>query len=45
MKKYYNPEMEIVMISAEEDVLTLSVQNLYSGFGSNEENAEGVWNW
>ena len=44
MKKYYNPELEIVMLSENEDVLTMSVQNLYSGFG-NPADQEGVWEW
>lgn len=45
MKKYYNPELEIVMLSENEDVLTMSVQvNAYSGFG-NVNDEEGVWNW
>lgn len=43
MKKYYNPIFEIVMLSENEDVLTMSVQNLYSGFGDGAE--EGVWTW
>lgn len=45
MKKYYNPELEIVMLSENEDVLTMSVQDAaYSGFG-NSNDPEGVWQW
>lgn len=45
MKKYYNPELEIVMLSETEDVLTMSVQqNAYKGFGDAEAE-EGVWVW
>lgn len=45
MKKYYNPELEIVMLSENEDVLTMSVQTtVYSGFGDPND-IEGVWNW
>lgn len=36
MKKYYNPELEIVVLECE-DIVTLSTQELYVGFDG--------WDW
>ena len=42
MKKYYNPEIELIVL-ANEDILTLSAQS--SAFGMGEGADELVWEW
>ena len=42
MKKYYNPEIEMIVL-ANEDILTLSEQSV--AFGMGESADELVWKW
>lgn len=44
MKKYINPEVDMILFSKEEYIQTVvSLSTTYSGFGV--EGAEGVWTW
>lgn len=43
MKKYNTPNAQILVIETSEDVLSLSVETMYKGLGSN--NINSVWEW